>query len=271
MRWFVPMLVLAALHLVLAIGCLVALTVDAPAIGGAHLAMKPLKFAVSVGILLASVALVLRCLDVSDTVRWVLASLLSLTMIVEMVAIVGQAIRGRPSHYNTATPLDAALWYAMGAAIVVAMIALVVLALLAIVRPLRMDPLVAAGVRIGLWLLLLVAFSGVAMGGRGQHGVGGPDGGQGMAITQWSRTHGDLRVPHFFAVHGLQVLPIVALLLVWIPIADRGRWFVFALCALVWCAISVGTLAQAMRGRPLVASHSGHDPPHHLYAAESRQ
>lgn len=243
--------------------------VDAPAITGEHPATKPLKFALSLSLLLVSIALILRRTDVSDSVRSVLAWVLMGSLLLEMVAIVAQALRGRRSHFNTATSLDAAIWHAMGAAIVVAMIALVAIAVVATVRPLLVDraspPLVATGARIGLWLLLLVAVSGVAMGGRGQHTVGAVDGGSGMAVTGWSDTHGDLRVPHFFALHGLQVLPLVALLLARLPLAERGRWIAFAVVALAWCAISVGTLAQALRGRPLVAHHATHDPLHHRY------
>jgi hypothetical protein len=48
----------------------------------------------------------------------------------------------------------------------------------------------------------------------GAHSVGVPDGGPSMPVTGWSTTGGDLRVPHFIGVHGLQIVPLFALALV---------------------------------------------------------
>lgn len=249
MRTLGALMVLAGLHFILAVLCAVALRVDVPLVGGVHPALKPLKFAISVGLLLASVAIVLRAMDAPALARVAIAWTLGLTMIVEMVAIVAQALRGRASHFNTSTPLDAALWYTMGSAIVVALLSLVALAILASVRPLAFHPLVAAAVRVGLWLLLLVAVSGFAMGGRGSHSVGA----------------GDLRVPHFFAVHALQALPLFALLLLQLPFGSRVRWVMLVAGAVAWTAIAIGTLAQAFAG------HAAHHLLQDQHASNARQ
>lgn len=237
MRWYGFTMGAAAIQVVIAIVCAAWLWREAPAIGGVHPAMKPLKFAISVGVLLASVALVLRALEVRESVKAAIAVTVSSTLLVEMMAIVAQAARGRASHFNVATSGDALIWHVMGGAIVLALVALLVLAAVATVRPLQMDPLLAAAVRIGLWLLLLVAVSGVAMGGRGSHSVG---------------THGDLRTPHFFAVHGLQALPLCALVLLGLPIGERTRWIVLGIAAVGWIGLALGSLLQAFAGRSLV-------------------
>ncbi len=237
MRFLNVLTVTAGLHLVLALVCGLALFVAAEPIGGAHPAVKPLRFALSIAIFLGSVALVLRALDAPSAARAAIGWTLSLTMLVETVAIVGQAMRGRTSHFNTSTALDAALWNMMVMAIVVALLALVALAILASTRPLAFHPLVGLAVRVGLWLLLLVAVSGFAMGGRGSHSVGS----------------GDLRVPHFFALHGLQALPLLALALLQLPLGDRARWALLIIGGVGWTALAVGTLAQALAGRAALA------------------
>lgn len=226
----------AASQAVLAILFVAWLSRDAGAIGGVHPAVKPLKFAISIGVLLASVALVLRALELREAVKAAIALTVSITLVVEMIAIVTQAVRGRASHFNVATPGDALIWHVMAGAIVVALVALLVLAAVASMLPMRLDPLVATAVRIGLWLLLLVAVSGFAMGGRGSHSVD---------------PHGDLRTPHFFAVHGLQALPLCALLLLQVPLTERTRWLVLGIVAVGWIVLAVGSLVQAFAGRPL--------------------
>jgi hypothetical protein len=88
----------------------------------------------------------------------------------------------------------------------------------------------------------------------GAHTVGAPDGGPGLPGTGWSREHGDLRVPHFFGLHAVQVLPLLALGLRRSrrPEPQRVR-------LVVWGAVSyaglVGSLLwQALRGRSVAAA-----------------
>jgi len=247
-----PMMPAALLHGALAVACVIALAVDASPLLGVHPAVKPLKFTLSIAVLLATIALILPTLSLSDIMRRTVAWTLSATMVLETTIIIGQALRGKSSHFNTQTALDGALWRTMGLAIVLATAALVVLAWIASTRPIALDPRIAAAVRVALWLVLLVAASGFAMGGRSAHSIGGADGGTGLAVTNWSREHGDLRVPHFFALHGLQALPVAAYVLGRVPLGERARWALLIAICLGWTALSIATLAQAFAGRPLV-------------------
>lgn len=251
MRVSPPLTVASLACVALAVACAIALALDDRVLDGVPPAVKPLKFAGSVGLLLASLALIMPRLGVGAATRDGLTWLLIATLVLELIAIALQAVRGRPSHFNITTPLDHAIWATMGIAIVIATIGLAAIAVIAVVRPLGCSPLVALAVRLGLALVLLVAVSGFAMAGRNQHSVGGLDGGDGLPVTGWSTQHGDLRVSHFFALHGLQALPIAALVLDQVPIGSRSRTVVLSAIAAVWIAICVVTLAQALAGRPV--------------------
>ncbi|MCE9577351.1 MAG: hypothetical protein K8W52_29650 [Deltaproteobacteria bacterium] len=251
-----PLLWGATVHALLAVACAAAFLIDAPPILGVHPAVKPLKFAVSIAIFLATMAVLVPTLSIAPWARQALAWTLVATMAAEMVPIVAQALRGTTSHFNTATGLDARFWNLMLVAILIATVAIILVALAATARPLVDDdgplaPLVATAWRAGLWLFLLAAVSGFGMGGRGRHTIGGDDGGPGMAVTNWSTRHGDLRVSHFFALHALQVLPLVAIVVARLPLPQGARWAIVIAAIAAQAVIVIGTLAQAFAARPL--------------------
>jgi hypothetical protein len=251
-----PVVVGLVLHVALALACAAALPLDLPPIQGVHPALKPLKFGLSIAIFLATMGLILPHLDVDPRVREALGWVLAVTMLIETTPIVVQAIRGTTSHFNTRSPLDAAAWRTMVAAIVVATVAMALVALLASARPLLgLDGALALAVRAGLWILLLAAWTGFAMGGRDSHSVGGEDGGVGLPFVHWSVRHGDLRAAHFFALHGLQVLPVLALLLSSLGVGERASTAIVLTSAALYLALCLGTAAIAFAGRPLGGSN----------------
>ncbi|GAB3833448.1 hypothetical protein [Dactylosporangium cerinum] len=165
------------------------------------------------------------------------------------------------SHYNVATDLDDTLWMWMGITIGVLWVATLVLAVVLFFSPIG-DPASRWAVRLGV----LVALGGMAVGLLmlrptpeqasadvetvvGAHSVGVPDGGPGMPLTGWSLTGGDLRIPHFVGMHGLQALPLLAMVLG----VSAGRRFRLVL---VGAAGYVGLIVlltwQALRGQPLL-------------------
>jgi hypothetical protein len=247
----------AAAHGAIGAICLGALWFDAAPILGVHPALKPFKFAASISVFLATMAIVVPSLSAAEPVQRVLAWTLASTMVLEMAGIAVQALRGTTSHFNTHAALDRAIWNTMAGAIVVATLAMVAVAALATLRPMRDAagaPLAAVSAlawRVGLWMFLLAAYTGSAMGGRGQHSVGGADGGPGLAVVNWSVRHGDLRIPHFVALHALQSLPLIAAALRWLPMPGSTRWAAMLAVIALHLGVAGWTLARALAGRQL--------------------
>lgn len=238
-------------HAALALVCLGLLWVDAAPILGVHPAWKPLKFAMSIAVFLGALAFLLPTLSVSEATRRLLSVTVATTMVVEMAIIVTQALRGRRSHFNLDTSFDSVLSTTMIAVIGVFVLALVAIALLATVRPLATSALLATAWRAALWIGLFAAVSGFAMGGRGSHTIGGPDGGPGLPVTNWSTTHGDLRVSHFFALHALQILPLLALGLQALSLRAGVQWTVLGVGIAGNAVLAFWTWLAALAARPL--------------------
>lgn len=246
---------LAVAHGVLALACAVGVLFPGERVGGAHQLVKPLKFALSIGIFLATMSLCLPMLSVTSPTRRGFAWLLAISMILEMAAVLVQGLRGQGSHYNEAAAFDRAVWRTMLVAILAATVAMAAIAVVATTRPLRAadgQALTAVSTlawRAGLWAFQLAAISGFAMGGRGQHTVGAADGGPGLPGVGWSLAHGDLRISHFVALHALQLLPVVACALEGTRLDETGRRTGMVAVIAVHASVVVWTLVRALLGR----------------------
>ena len=247
----------ALIHAALAVAFGLWLFAEATPIESHHPAWKPFKFAVSIGIFLFTMAWLTPWLSLPAQLRSLIDWLLAATMVVEMIAIGLQAIRGRTSHFNEGTLVDAILWKSMMIAIVITSITMLAVAIIATFRPLvhsdgsPMHPLLALAFRAGLWLFLFVPLSGFTMGGRMTRFAGGTSEAS-LPLLHWSTAQGDFRVAHFFALHALQALVLLAFALQAIALRESLARIV------VWSAAIVGfvfisfTYVQARRGRPFV-------------------
>ncbi|WP_225799630.1 hypothetical protein [Streptomyces sp. NK15101] len=220
---------------VLALVSAVGIVVDDRILVGVPIWTKPFKFSVSFIAYGLSLAWMLSLLPRGRRVGWWAGTVLSVTSAIEMVLITLQVIRGTRSHFNHATPFDSAVFSLMGATVAVLWLAALVIAVL-LLRARILDRAMAWAVR----LSSLIALAGAAVGFlmvrptpeqlavddvpiSGAHSVGVPDGGPSMPLTGWATTGGDLRVPHFFGMHALQLLPL--LLIVLAALAARSDRF----------------------------------------------
>jgi hypothetical protein len=258
------MTVFAVLSAVAAAGCLVALAVDDRVLLGAPIWTKPFKFAVSMTAYCLAWSWMYSMVERGRRVVAWAGSVVVASMAVEYVIIVGQVLRGRASHFNVSTPLDAGLWAAMSVTIGVLWLAILAMTVVVLRAPLA-DAASRWAVRsgavislVGLGLGGLMVGAARGDGGAGAHTVGLPDGGPGMALTGWSTVGGDLRIPHFVGMHALQVLPLLAALLGVLGhrLPRLGRPEVRARLVLVAASGYAGLVAlvtwQAERGQSLV-------------------
>lgn len=260
-----PLLWFAAVNAVLVVVGLVGMLVDDRVIAGSTAWFKPTKFAISFVLYSIALAWLISLRPKVSRLTSAMATVIVVAGAVEQLIIFGQVIRGTRSHYNMTTTFDAVLWVTMGSTILVLFVAtMVVAAQLSFAR--FGDLATTWSIRLGLAITLVGLGLGNLMPNResgvtdiaGAHTVGAPDGTPGMPLTGWSTTHGDLRIPHFFGMHALQVLPLFAALLLIlaprIPVLASVR----ARLGLVW-TMALGyaaTLAlvtwQALRGQPLI-------------------
>lgn len=228
---------IAAVHALCFLVLVAAAQFDQIQILGISRWIKPAKFAISIALYTSTMAFLFAPLaDGSRAIpvaRWMIA----MTMIAEFALILMQSFRGVPSHFNNSTPFDRAVFGMMGALIALNTLAVALVLRDYIFRPPYLHPALLSGIRSGLAIFIAGSLQGFLMVSRGAHTVGAPDGGPGLPFLNWSATHGDLRIPHFFALHALQALPLLALLLPSLPLV-RGAAVLWALGfagLLAWC------------------------------------
>jgi hypothetical protein len=266
-----PLAALVLTMLALAAVALLGLVVDPRVITGAPAWMKPLKFAISIAIYSATLLWMLTFIPDRPRLVAAISWGVFLGLGIEMVLITMQVLRNTTSHFNQATPFDAAVFRAMGAVISGIWLLTAIVAFLLARRRFAESPIVW-GVRLGLIAGLLgmaVAFLmtqptpeqdalDAATGSSivGAHAVGVADGGPGLPVVGWSTEGGDLRVAHFVGLHGLQILALLGLALArlgppWLPMRDRSR--LVGVAAAFWMALTLLLTWQALRGQSVIA------------------
>jgi hypothetical protein len=264
-HWHRPLMIFTGIMGVTAAVALVGIFVDPRILTGVPIWIKPFKFAISLAIYGLTIAWMLSLLPRRSRVAEWAATVIVAMSAVEMVVIVGQVIRGQTSHFNNTTPLNAALWSAMGMAVTVLFTAHLVIAVV-VARQRIADRAATYAVRLGLGLSLLGMLAAVPMvlpgrapagvdGISGAHTVGLADGGPGLPLVGWSTVGGDLRIGHFVGLHALQALPLLAIVLhVFLPnrLDEATRVRLLLVAGAGYAALTVSLTWQALRAQSLV-------------------
>ncbi|MGH7573725.1 MAG: hypothetical protein ACREM1_01150 [Longimicrobiales bacterium] len=248
---------------------LVGMLVDPRIITGAPAWLKPFKFAVSTAVYSLTLAWLFGWLSDWPRVRRVVGWTTAIVFALEVAIIALQAWRGTISHFNASSPVNRALYTVMGPAIILQTVVSVAVAV-ALWRQRFADRTLGWALRVGMILTIVGALTGplmtrptasqladaragLSMTVVGAHSVGGEDGGPGVRVTGWSRQHGDLRVPHFVGLHGVQVLALVALGLRHWRRTDAVRVKAVLVAAASYVSLFILLLVEALRGQSLVA------------------
>lgn len=240
---------------------MLAASLDERTLNDINIWAKPLKFQFSFALHWLTVAWLMRCMALPSrlarSTRWA-ATAGAFATVTELLYITAQAARGRGSHFNFETGWERAMYYGfMGPAAVVIVASTAWLGW-QVWR--QRDPEFGSGLALGaalglmlgsvLTLLVTAPLAAGIIDGPG-HWVGGRHtDAQGLPLFGWSTTGGDLRVPHFFATHLLQALPLLGWLSDRYAARHSARW-VWAGAAMGSVVISL-TMWQAVSGQALL-------------------
>jgi hypothetical protein len=212
------------INLVCAAVCIVLMMTDTKEILGINRWIKPLKFFLSVGIMVWTMGWLMHYLDARRSVK-VCSWLIVISMFIEVFIIAMQSVRGTTSHFNITSALNGILFSVMGLFIALFTLTSVYINFLFFKQKhFSISPSYLWAIRLGLLMFVIFSAEGGMMVQRMAHTIGAPDGGDGLPLINWSKSYGDLRVAHFFGIHALQVLPLTGYYLA----KTKGQVFLFA-------------------------------------------
>lgn len=223
---------------------------DSTQVLGINRWIKPMKFAISIGIYLLTLAIYLFFIKGREHAKKIIGYGVLLMMTGEIVLIVMQAARVTTSHFNNTTAFDGMVFSAMGLMVLVNTFLVVYLLVLYFRSSVDLPESIVWGMRSGIILLLLSSVVGGVMSVILSHSVGVEDGGAGLPFVNWSSKGGDLRAAHFFGMHAFQAVPLVAYTLERYKVKSLTLWtLVFAA---IYLAIFAAVFVQAIMGKPLL-------------------
>jgi hypothetical protein len=198
---------------------------DNTMITGVNAWIKPMKFSISIAIYSWTFAWLLAYLPDKKKVM-IIAWTVVVCMVAENALIYLQAFRGVRSHFNVSSGLDTAIFNVMGIMILINSIAILYTIKLFFSPKVHLGAVMLWAWRAGLIFFFIGGISGGIMAARLGHTVGAPDGGPGLPFVNWSTVAGDIRMAHFFTLHGLQLIPLAAAVLLSIARENAGKLLV---------------------------------------------
>lgn len=207
--------------------------IDSREVNGISTWIKPIKFALSIGIYLMTISGVVHLLNLAERRKRRLLNIVFWVMVIEYLLLVVQASRGVASHFNNKAFFDMIVFNLMGVCIVINTIVLVIVAVRYFMPKCRntaiSDSLWLA-IQLGLLIVLFSSAIGSKMVGLNHHAVNPEQYRLIIPFFDWKIGAGDLRISHFIGMHAFQLLPIMAVLLQkWTKLSNRKSYWLIML------------------------------------------
>lgn len=277
-RWHRPLLWTAAAMAALALCCLCAAPFDDRRILGESVWLKPGKFGIAFCLYTLTLAWLLSVPHRGARVTWWAGTVFALTGVVDVGFIVVQAARGTFSHFDTETDAVNSIGQMVFASGVPGLFVANLVVAVILCRQRVLDRPTSRAVHAGLAIAVAGMALGYLMGFTGEQTVrdahGRPvrlaaghtvtdtalpvrDGVGGMPITHWSTIGGDLRIPHFAGLHGIQFLLAAVAVTAWLArrrpwLDERARARLIGVLARGYAGLVALLLWQALRAQPLI-------------------
>lgn len=189
--------------------CLVGLLIDDRQLMGINIWIKPTKFIISGIVVLWTMGWYLLVYPFREKTKTFIAIAATSLMLLENIIISVQAARGVSSHYNSDSLFDGIAFGMMGWAIGFFTLIVFWFFIKSFSSQLKFPNHIKWSYRISWFTFLFASAIGGSMISQLGHNVGVADGGLGLPFLNWSTIGGDLRVAHFFGIHGIQIIPLV--------------------------------------------------------------
>ncbi|MGG9964572.1 hypothetical protein [Ferruginibacter sp. SUN106] len=206
--------------------------------------LKPMKFYLSVGIMVLTFDWLLFYLNNPKKIK-IYSWLIVITMLFENGFILMQAIRHTTSHFNITSSFNGMVFSIMGLLILLFTIVCIFITVSFFrQKEFTIPPAYFWGIRLGLVLFLIFSIEGGMMVALLKHTVGGADGSEGLPVLNWSKKYGDLRIAHFMGIHALQVIPLLG----YYVARNKNQLFLYTA---IYFMFTAALFLQAIKGIPL--------------------
>ena len=194
---------------------------------------KPATFGLSFGLTLVNVTLLASFVSLEDRTRTRLLGVFAAACVLETFLVSLQAWRGVASHFNLATPFDAAVAQTLAGGGVILVAVIVVLTVAALRDRTSLSPGLRLAIRAGFVALVGAQVAGGVMIATGVRLVLAGDPERAYATGGW------LKPVHAALMHGILVLPLLAWLIA------RTDWDGRSQARALWIGVALYATAVA--------------------------